>query len=366
MELITLNPDFTDNDVVDSFEAAIWTERYTDSGSVTVSTADSFHTRKSLAEGTLVALPESREIMLIESMNAKNGLVKATGPSLATILAQRILRNTAVPDAKSWELTGSPGWIMCEIVRQMCISGGIMDGAGIVPTGTREMIPNLAIGNIADGDEVTIAVEYGQVLDAIKKIATTYSVGFSLYLSGVSEDGYNLVFETYNGTDRTSDQSIVTPVIFEPSTDSLANSEVLRSIAGWKNVAYAWAPSLASGGSVVGVAYQDASELVVGIGRRTLLVNSDINELPVGTTLQAILNQKAKDALANNNYVKMVDGEVVPQLTYTMGVDYSLGDIIELRNDDQTITQKARITEIIRSQDDTGERAYPTLSVISE
>jgi hypothetical protein len=78
------------------------------------------------------------------------------------------------------------------------------------------------------------------------------------------------------------------------------------------------------------------------------------------------LDQKAKDALANNNYVKLADGEVVPELTYTLGLDYGLGDIIELRNEDQTLSQKARITEIIRSQDDTGERAYPTLSVISE
>lgn len=365
MELQTLTPTFQADEIIDDFASVIWTERFTDSGNVTLATADSFKLRQTLREGNFLSLPESQEVMLIETQSVKEGLIKVTGPSLSDILKQRILRNVATPGSKNWVLTGSPGWIMCEIVRQMCVSGGIMDGTTVIPTGNKEIIPNLVIGNIADGPSQTIAVEYGQIFDKIKSLAETYFVGFSLHPTGITEDGYNLVFETYNGTDRTSEQSIVTPVIFEPSTDSLANSETLRSIAGWKNVAYAFAPSMPT--PAVGIAYQDDSVDVVGIGRRTLLVNADdINEIPTGSTLQGLLDQKAKDALANNNYVKLADGEVVPELTYTLGVDYNLGDIIELRNEDQTLSQKARITEIIRAQDDTGERAYPTLSVISE
>ena len=364
MEVMTLTPDFIPDQTIDNFQSLVWTERYIDRGAVVLTTADTFKMRQTLQEGNLLSLPESREVMQIETQNAKDGIVKVQGYSLVNFLEQRMLRNTRVPGSKAWELTGSPGWIMCEIVRQMCVSGGLMDGTGIVATGAREIIPNLVIGNIADGDEVTIAVEYGQVFTKLKSIAETYSTGFTLYPSGVVGGGYNLVFETYNGVDRTSDQSIVTPVIFEPSSDSLADSEILRSISGWKNVAYAFAPNILD--LVVGVAYQDDSEFSTGLDRRTLLVNADINELPTGTTLQAVLDQKAKDALANNNYVKMVDGQVVPQLTYTMGLDYNLGDIIELRNDDQTMSQKARITEMIRSQDENGESAYPTLSVISE
>jgi hypothetical protein len=77
------------------------------------------------------------------------------------------------------------------------------------------------------------------------------------------------------------------------------------------------------------------------------------------------LDQRAKNALVNNNYVRMFDGTVVPQNGYAYGVgeDYYLGDIIELRGDTTTI-QKARITEYTRSKDATGTYEYPTLSVI--
>jgi hypothetical protein len=79
--------------------------------------------------------------------------------------------------------------------------------------------------------------------------------------------------------------------------------------------------------------------------------------------LLRLLNQRAKDALANNNYTKVVDGEVVPQSQYQYGKHYSLGDIVELQSP-SGLTTPARITEYIRSQDANGQRAYPTVSVI--
>ena len=58
----------------------------------------------------------------------------------------------------------------------------------------------------------------------------------------------------------------------------------------------------------------------------------------------------------------MIDGEVVPQDEYTFGVDYFLGDKVELEDPHGTI-QNAVITEYIRSSDARGEKAYPTVSV---
>ena len=77
---------------------------------------------------------------------------------------------------------------------------------------------------------------------------------------------------------------------------------------------------------------------------------------------QALLDSKARDALANNNFVKVIDGEIIPQNEYVFGTDYGLGDLIELEDPHGTI-QKARITEYIRSSDSNGFRSYPTVSV---
>jgi hypothetical protein len=74
--------------------------------------------------------------------------------------------------------------------------------------------------------------------------------------------------------------------------------------------------------------------------------------------------QNAKDALANHNYIRAIDGQSSPTSDYKFGVHYGLGDIIELEGLTGLIS-KARVTEYIRSQDKTGEKEYPTISVLS-
>jgi hypothetical protein len=56
-----------------------------------------------------------------------------------------------------------------------------------------------------------------------------------------------------------------------------------------------------------------------------------------------------------------VDGQIVPDIQFKYGVDYNLGDIVEVEAPSSTIT-KARVTEYIRTQDKEGERSYPTLT----
>jgi hypothetical protein len=59
-----------------------------------------------------------------------------------------------------------------------------------------------------------------------------------------------------------------------------------------------------------------------------------------------------------------VDGETSPISEYKYGTDYKMGDILELESFTGALS-KARVTEFIRSQDSNGEKAYPTISVIS-
>jgi len=85
----------------------------------------------------------------------------------------------------------------------------------------------------------------------------------------------------------------------------------------------------------------------------------------VGTLeIAAFREQHAKDALANHNYIRAIDGQTSPQNDYKYGTDYGLGDILELEGLTGTLS-KARVTEYIRTQDKIGEREYPTISVVS-
>jgi hypothetical protein len=65
----------------------------------------------------------------------------------------------------------------------------------------------------------------------------------------------------------------------------------------------------------------------------------------------------------DNKFTKVVDGEIVPDIQFKYGVHYYLGDVVELQGN-SGIVQNARVTEYIRTQDESGERAYPTVTVL--
>jgi hypothetical protein len=140
-----------------------------------------------------------------------------------------------------------------------------------------------------------------------------------------------------------------------------------------KNVVYTFAPSIDP--TDYGYTYNYArgfaavsnESTLLDFDRRTMFVNyTDLTVEDYAfemVKLRDTLNQRAKDLLANNNYVRLLDGEIVPQTQYKYGLDYMMGDIISLKGVHDTY-QKARVVEYIHSEDATGEKAYPTLSVI--
>lgn len=367
MDLYTLDSNFYRKEVIDTFQSLIWTERYNAAGDVTLVVPDVYSITSLLVEGTYLGIPESNDVMLIDTVNSDSGLCTLTGQSLTAFLTQRMLRNTWSTAATTWNLLGSAGSIAGQIVTAMCISGGTMDGTTVVLLGTNEVISHLSLGTTATGTSISVAVPYGNVYDGIKAVCDLDAIGFRMYPTNFTGGGaYDLKFSTYRGLDRTTDQSTNGVVIFESATDSFANVKGLRSLAGYKNVAYAWANGLTAQNQM-GIAYASGGSASRNFARRTLMVDaSDVNVADYATTplLVAVLNQRAANALANNNYVRMFDGQIVPQNPFIYGADYNLGDIIELR-DTTNVSQQARITEYIRAQDSTGEQAYPTLSVLS-
>jgi hypothetical protein len=370
MNLYTLDENFLRRDAIDEFHSVIWTERYTKAGDVTLVVPYTKDNRAKLVEGTFLALQGTKEVMEVQSALMEDNKLKLTGPSITQFLNNRVIRYSSNHADRYYNINLQPGLAMGFIVNDMVVTGPYVSSSAYGVDGPREIIPNLQVMDMdSSGVAVQLAVPYGPLYDALAQIADTYQIGFSMYLENATRTAYYLGFRTYSGKDRTSGQKVNPIVRFSPNVDSLTDIKELRSIAGYKNVAYAFAPANpVAGVTQSGVAYADSeSATSMGFKRRVLLVFADdLTTDKVGgsaATLLAVLNQRAKDALANNNYTRVVDGEVVPQSQFEYGKDYGLGDIVELQSYSGFL-QKARITEYIRTQDSTGERAYPTISVI--
>lgn len=376
MDLYTLDSNFLRQDVVDGYQSVIWTERYSSAGDVNLVLPLTKENIAKIPEGIFLGTPDSDEVMILESVlkDSPNGVLKCTGPTLTKFLDQRVIRTSAAHEDQNWNIAVSDGFspaaIMAAIVREFTMDSTYLHDDTYRLDGPHEVIPNLSMGPIdPTGDPIGYAVPFGPVYAPLLDLASSYSLGFKLYLESADVDGYDLKFAVYQGRDLTTDQLIFDPVQFSPSLDSLANTTELRSIANYKTVCYAFAPSNPGGlATTAGVAYAHSSDIfATGFNRRTLMIFA--TDLSTDTfsgdamALQNALDQRAKDALANNNYTKVVDGEVVPQSQYKYKEDYRLGDIIEL-TDMSDVTSHARVTEYIRSKDATGEKAYPTISLI--
>jgi hypothetical protein len=394
MDLYTLTPFFLPGDPVDKYVSAIWTERYSKAGDCQVVLPATTENVDQLAEGTFLALHGSQEVMLIQTQSIENNLLTVVGTSLTEFLNQRLawFKNPEYdagadpapdPSTRVADLTldtMKPGEFISHVVDISVINPVAMTGDWAdanLTTLADEIITGLAIGEIDDsGDVKRITATIGPLYDSIQQIAEKEKIGIKMYLDSASVDtGYSLLFDTYSGVDRTSDQSTFPLIRLSPNFDTISDLKEVRSIANSKNVAYVY---------YQGIVTQHIFDTPLGVFCRRVLMTDAQGEppgrkytgrydpgsgwrygqtLPPGPTeIAAFREQNAKDALANHNYVRSIDGQTSPIDEYKYGIDYGLGDIIELEGLTHLIS-RARVTEYIRSHDENGAKEYPTISV---
>lgn len=322
-----------------------------------------------LVPGSFLGLRGTKEIMILQSQSVENGLLTVTGESLPIFLNERMAwflnpdyATEDVPITSEYtDDETTAGEIISTVVSQMVINHTLPDiHYAIELDWDREMIKGLELGIVdANGEPKRLSVAIGPLYESIQKVAVDEGVGFKLYLESAtySTSTYVLKFATYRGKNRTSEQTVHGVVRLSPKLDSLNDVKEISSIKEYKNVVYVFHHNGIS-------THYIGPDLPIpeGFDRRALLVNApDI--YVYDPKIPAFLEQVARNALLNHVYIKAVDGKVSPQIDYVFGKDYYLGDVVELEGY-SGIFSKARITEFIRSEDQFGMQAYPTLAVI--
>lgn len=395
MDLYTLTPNFLADKNIEKFVSAIWTERYSSAGDCQLVVPATDSNLEMLQEGTFLALRGSDEVMILETQSIENKLLTVVGKDLLDFLNERQawFKNPAYdpsddpepdPQSRVADLTldtMKPGEFISHVVDISVINTVpfATDWVDANITWADEEIPSLTLGAIDTSDIAKrLTATIGPLYESIQQLAEKEGVGISLYLESADPDtGYSLKFKTYRGVNRASDQTDNPLIRLSPDFETISGLKEVHSIADWKNVAYVFFQG------VVTKHLADPDVDPEGFDRRVLLTNAEGE--PVGrkytgrpmpglsygqvippgpTEIAAFRAQNAKDALANHNYIRTIDGETSPHNEYKFGVDYGLGDILELEGVTGNLS-KARVTEYIRSQDQNGEKEYPTISVVS-
>lgn len=357
MEMYLLDSLLRRVDVVDKYESLIWTERYSDLGDFELLIHSTRNSRSQFLEGTKVAINKSYRVMTVKTVedtvdDEGKAALKVTGKSLEDVLKDRVAKETLSNLAlePNWVLTDLPADVARAMFDHICRDGAL-DPSDIIPFLQPGTI--LPVGNIPEpSTAITWTQPPDELFAAIQKLCVTYDLGFRLVRNF---DLSQLYFDIYSGSDRTTSQTILPPVVFAPNFDNMKNTTEYKTIQDSKNVAYVFSEY---GWMIVYPDNVDPAD-VTGFNRHALYVNaSDINADTVNVA--GALEQAGKEALLQARTMSAFDGELNQNSAYRYGTDYNLGDLVELRNVDGVITPR-RVSEQIFVHDAEGERSYPTL-----
>lgn len=344
---------------VDKFQSLIWTERFQAWGEFKLTVVDTLENRNRFVDGARLSIKESKYVMVVETIENtldQDGrkLIEISGRSLESILDSRLARGTLtdLTANPTWILTGTPVEIAEQIFHDICVTG-ILDVGDIIAN-VIESDSIFATDNIDEPvDDITYEIDMMTVYKAIQNICVIYGMGFRLCRDTDSPDLY---WDIYMGSDRTVGQTGLPSVVFSPGLDNLQNTNLLRSSALFKNVAYVFS--------------KEGYEIVYGIGvdpdvegfeRRVLWVKMD--DIEDGDPLaSAKMSQKGAEELAKARRVVSFDGELSQFSGYIYGTNYNLGDLVTTLDDSGT-SATMRVTEQIFVSDKEGNRTYPTVTV---
>lgn len=352
MEIYVTGEDFMPYDIVDQFESCIWTDRYSSFGDfkLRVKKVDQL-------TGSLHSTPrfllnsEAQSIMMVENIETKSQeggerVFEVSGRSIEAFLMERT--NTAPGGNKAIPFHDTPGNIIMHMMDKYVLNPDNSDNAllNIVPS-----------AYIPAHELVSRYVDRGNMYDVIKELCDDYGYGFAFmrgFYNGVPDVSFNIL----NGIDRT-DPSLSYYMEYSQDLETLTDVSTLRSIQGYKNHARVEGETI-----VRDVYYKGEGFALHSFRRRTMVVNASSVKVDEETSYEdvlKILDMMGRAALYNQRPVNLIDGDI-PQAAWN-DIYYGLGDLVVVK-DGLGTRQKARITEQIWSQDQTGFKRTPTFEVL--
>jgi len=353
MELTLLDSTFKKVGVIDVFGSVIWTDTFYSAGDFELTTKPDQAVLSLLAASSYVTIQESEHVMMIDWYDIDTDVefgysLIVKGISLEYVLERRIV----------WEPTHLDGNFQTEVAR-------LIDENAINPTDSNRDLP---LSFVSSTNPVITALTvdeqyFGETLyEVISTLCANKDIGFKVTLttSGTFE------FELYPGVDRSYGQSTEDFVVFSPEFDNLLNSHYSTSTRGLKN------STLVAGEKGVGNIRRSlevpTSSQPTGLNRREIFTDASSvsRNLPDDTVLSdaeydAVLEYRGLEELDYNSTVETFDGDADTQGQYKFGVDFFMGDILQIANEFGS-EAASRVVEVVYSQDPAGYKVYPTFS----
>lgn len=334
-------------DIVSTYESIIWNMQFFGSSEFelvvpgTPANIERFAVDLYLVRDEDMSAGEYHNVMVIEGRQLdydidKGWILTLTGRGLKSIVGRRVV----------WQQTNLNGNVETGI-RQV-ITENIIN-----PVDPNRKIANFVLDDVQGfTDTFDLQLLGENIAEWLESITPQYGIGWDVYIKN-----NQYVFTLKKGTDRTYDQTAVTPVVFSPEFDNLISSTYSYEKQEFKNAA------------VVGGEGEGTNQRFATVGTATGLdrfegfvdgssVSSNGEIITLETYLK-MLEDYGAEQLNGTAFIEKFEGQVIPDGLYDLNVDYFLGDLIQIENENG-ISAVSRITEIIFSEDENGWALTPT------
>lgn len=342
MDVYVLDADFNQIAIIDDFKSLIWAKRYSKFGDCEIYVRACDKHLQSLQKGYYLIRNDDDMICRImalelDTSTEEGDYLIVTGVDCRSILNQRVV----------WDQTNYSGTVE-NYIRKL-VTDNIIN-----PSVASRRIDNFILGDaVGLTERITEQVTYAPLGDKVMELCNAYKYGSRVRL----DENNRLVFEVYAGVDRSYQQEGNDYVVFSPEFDNIISSKYITDSSKIKNVAV-----VAGEGEGINrrrVTYGTSS----GWNRYELYVDArDVSsQVEEGETIDydAMLTARGIEALAEYGTTISYEGTVEPNYSYKYGIDYKLGDIVQVMNE-YGISSSARVTEVIESFNEDGYSVIPT------
>lgn len=357
MDVWVLGNDFKSLGLIDTFESLIWTDRYNEAGDFEVATFPSASAITYLQKRNYLQIENSEHVMIIETLDIETDSefgdkYIVSGRSLESILERRIVWNLTTAKGKAPD-------IVEKLLNENVISPSIEDRKI-----SNFIFKKNELSSYEKMEEIEVQFHGESIYECISTLCKMEGIGFKITLSENNE----LVFELYEGTDRSYEQLQNPYVEFSFGYDNLMDSTFTDTDSGYSNVTLVAGEGQGANRKTVVKTWND--ETYSGLERREVFSDaSDISKTVSSGTLSDTeysnqLKQRGEETLLDAVPYQYFEGSIASGRMYEYRRDFFMGDIIQIRNQ-YGFEARARVLEAILSQDESGFVVYPTIETIA-
>lgn len=333
MEIRIYGRDLCRKGQIENQTSLIWTRKFYEPGEFEIHAPITDENLYLLQEGNIIGKKGSEEAGIIESIEKEESDIKneitVMGRFLSSYMDRRLIKRTVNFSGK-----------IETAMRQLYSS--------VVP------IPFVELGSLNGFQErAEFQVTMKNLLLYENKLARAGAIGVRFRPDFKK---HKIIFETYQGKDRTISQRINNRVIFSEDYSNLNNAIYRYNNQNLKTFAIV-------GGQGEGEA-RTYYELGGGEGYDLREVFIDANDItPDGLTekqYKAALLQRAQETLNEAIASETLECETDAEINFTYKEDYDLGDIVTVRKKKWNLYMNQRITEISEVYEYGGLKVVPT------